>query len=161
MPKCKICGKEIINTETAFKVKRTYYCSEKEYNTHIENENTIKEGREILYSLFFSKLTVNNIVLLNNAIKSIYELYGSMKFKLLAIKCKEILDGNKTFTDMEQNNKIKYLVAVMNNNIEKIKAQTVSLEIDVTHIDYNTSIKEIKPDNKMDISFMLDKYGGN
>ena len=69
--------------------------------------------------------------------------------------------GNLKTGIRAKNNKVKYLVAVMNNNIEKIKAQVVSLEIDTTHIDYNTNIKDVRPDNKKDISFMFNKYGGN
>ena len=75
---------------------------------------------------------------------------------LLADKCKLELKDNKLFNELDQSNKVKYLVAVMNNKIESIKSVVKTIETCYNDID---EIKQIIPNNKTNISFMFDKYG--
>ena len=118
MAKCKLCGKEV-DKNTAFKLSiGTYCCSEEELNRHNELANLVKIGRETLFSLFNSKLTTGNIIFLNSAIKEIITRHNEERFMLLADKCKLELKDNRLFNELDQSNKVKYLVAVMNNKIE-------------------------------------------
>ena len=156
MAKCKLCGKEV-DKNTAFKLStRTYYCSEEELNKHNELANLVKIGRETLFSLFNSKLTTGNIIFLNSAIKEIITRHSEERFMLLADRCKLELKDNKLFNELDQSNKVKYLVAVMNNKIESIKSVVKTIEICYNDID---EIKQIIPNNKTNISFMFEKYG--
>ena len=156
MAKCKLCGKEV-DKNTAFKLStKTYCCSEKELNKHNELANLVKIGRETLFSLFNSKLTTGNIIFLNSAIKEIITRHNEERFMLLADKCKLELKDNKLFNELDQSNKVKYLVAVMNNKIESIKSVVKTIEICYNDID---EIKQIIPNNKTNISFMFEKYG--
>ena len=156
MAKCKLCGKEV-DKNTAFKLStRTYCCSEEELNKHNELANLVKIGRETLFSLFNSKLTTGNIIFLNSAIKEIITRHNEKRFMLLADKCKLELKDNKLFNELDQSNKVKYLVAVMNNKIESIKSVVKTVEICYNDID---EIKQIIPNNKTNISFMFEKYG--
>ena len=156
MAKCKLCGKEV-DKNTAFKLStRTYCCSEEELNKHNELANLVKIGRETLFSLFNSKLTTGNIIFLNSAIKEIITRHNEERFMLLADKCKLELKDNKLFNELDQSNKVKYLVAVMNNKIESIKSVVKTIEICYNDID---EIKQFIPNNKTNISFMFEKYG--
>ena len=156
MAKCKLCGKEV-DKNTAFKFStRTYCCSEEELNKYNELANLVKIGRETLFSLFNSKLTTGNIIFLNSAIKEIITRHSEERFMLLADKCKLELKDNKLFNELDQSNKVKYLVAVMNNKIESIKSVVKTIEICYNDID---EIKQIIPNNKTNISFMFEKYG--
>ena len=156
MAKCKLCGKEV-DKNTAFKLStRTYCCSEEELNKHNELANLVKIGRETLFSLFNSKLTTGNIIFLNSAIKEIITKHNEERFMLLADKCKLELKENKLFNELDQSNKVKYLVAVMNNKIESIKSVVKTIDICYNDID---EIKQIIPNNKTNISFMFEKYG--
>ena len=156
MAKCKLCGKEV-DKNTAFKLStRTYCCSEEELNKHNELANLVKIGRESLFSLFNSKLTTGNIIFLNSAIKGIITRHNEERFMLLADRCKLELKDNKLFNELDQSNKVKYLVAVMNNKIESIKSVVKTIEICYNDID---EIKQIIPNNKTNISFMFEKYG--
>ena len=156
MAKCKLCGKEV-DKNTAFKLStRTYCCSEEELNKHNELANLVKIGRETLFSLFNSKLTTGNIIFLNSAIKEIITRHNEERFMLLADRCKLELKDNKLFNELDQSNKVKYLVAVMNNKIESIKSVVKTIEICYNDID---EIKQIIPNNKTNISFMFEKYG--
>ena len=156
MAKCKLCGKEV-DKNTAFKLStRTYCCSEEELNKHNELANLVKIGRETLFSLFNSKLTTGNIIFLNSAIKEIVTRHNEERFMLLADRCKLELKDNKLFNELDQSNKVKYLVAVMNNKIESIKSVVKTIEICYNDID---EIKQIIPNNKTNISFMFEKYG--
>ena len=132
------------------------WCSEEELNKHNELANLVKIGRETLFSLFNSKLTTGNIIFLNSAIKEIITRHNEERFMLLADKCKLELKDNKLFNELDQSNKVKYLVAVMNNKIESIKSVVKTIEICYNDID---EIKQIIPNNKTNISFMFDKYG--
>ena len=156
MAKCKLCGKEV-DKNTAFKLStRTYCCSEEELNKHNEIANLVKIGRETLFSLFNSKLTTGNIIFINSAIKEIITRHNEERFMLLADKCKLELKDNKLFNELDQSNKVKYLVAVMNNKIESIKSVVKTIDICYNDID---DIKQIIPNNKTNISFMFEKYG--
>ena len=156
MAKCKLCGKEV-DKNTAFKLStRTYCCSEEELNKHNELANLVKIGRETLFSLFNSKLTTGNIIFLNSAIKEIITRHNEERFMLLADKCKLELKDNKLFNELDQSNKVKYLVAVMNNKMESIKSVVKTIEICYNDID---EIKQVIPNNKTNISFMFEKYG--
>ena len=156
MAKCKLCGKEV-DKNTAFKLStRTYCCSEEELNKHNELANLVKIGRETLFSLFNSKLTTGNIIFLNSAIKEIITRHNEERFMLLADRCKLELKDNKLFNELDQSNKVKYLVAVMNNKIESIKSVVKTIEICYNDID---EIKQVIPNNKTNISFMFEKYG--
>ena len=156
MAKCKLCGKEV-DKNIAFKLSiRTYCCSEEELNKHNELANLVKIGRETLFSLFNSKLTTGNIIFLNSAIKEIITKHNEERFMLLADKCKLELKENKLFNELDQSNKVKYLVAVMNNKIESIKSVVKTIEVCYNDID---EIKQIIPNNKTNISFMFEKYG--
>ena len=156
MAKCKLCGKEV-DKNTAFKLStRTYCCSEAELNKHNELASLVKIGRETLFSLFNSKLTIGNIIFLNSAIKEIITRHKEERFMSLADKCKLELKDNKLFNELDQSNKVKYLVAVMNNKIESIKSVVKTIEICYNDID---EIKQIIPNNKTNISFMFEKYG--
>ena len=156
MAKCKLCGKEV-DKNTAFKLSaRTYCCSEDELNKHNELENLVKIGRESLLSLFNSKFTTGNIILFNTAVKEIITKHREERFMLLADKCKKELKDNKLFNELDQSNKVKYLIAVMNNKIESIKSVVKTIEVCYNDID---EIKQIIPNNKTNISFMFDKYG--
>ena len=156
MAKCKLCGKEV-DKNTAFKLStRTYCCSEEELNKHNELANLVKIGRETLFSLFNSKLTTGNIIFLNSAIKEIITRHNEERFMLLADKCKLELKDNKLFNELDQSNKVKYLVAVMNNKMESIKSVVKTVEICYNDID---EIKQVIPNNKTNISFMFEKYG--
>ena len=75
---------------------------------------------------------------------------------LLADKCKLELKDNKLFNELDQSNKVKYLVAVMNNKMESIKSVVKTIEVCYNDID---EIKQIIPNNKTNISFMFEKYG--
>ena len=75
---------------------------------------------------------------------------------LLADKCKKELKDNKLFNELDQSNKVKYLIAVINNKIESIKSVVKTIEACYNDID---EIKQIIPNNKTNISFMFDKYG--
>lgn len=156
MAKCKLCGKEV-DKNTAFKLStRTYCCSEEELNKHNELANLVKIGRETLFSLFNSKLTTGNIIFLNSVIKEIITRHKEERFMLLVDKCKLELKDNKLFNELDQSNKVKYLVAVMNNKIESIKSVVKTIEVCYNDID---EIKQIIPNNKTNISFMFEKYG--
>ena len=156
MAKCKLCGKEV-DKNTAFKLStRTYCCSEEELNKHNELANLVKIGRGTLFSLFNSKLTTGNIIFLNSAIKEIIIRHNEERFMLLADRCKLELKDNKLFNELDQSNKVKYLVAVMNNKIESIKSVVKTIEVCYNDID---EIKQIIPNNKTNISFMFEKYG--
>ena len=156
MAKCKLCGKEV-DKNTAFKLStRTYCCSEEELNKHNELANLVRIGRETLFSLFNSKLTTGNIIFLNSAIKEIITRHSEERFMLLADRCKLELKDNKLFNELDQSNKVKYLVAVMSNKIESIKSVVKTIEVCYNDID---EIKQIIPNNKTNISFMFDKYG--
>ena len=156
MAKCKLCGKEV-DKNTAFKLStRTYCCSEEELNKHNELANLVKIGRETLFSLFNSKLTTGNIIFLNSAIKEIITRHNEERFMLLADRCKLELKDNKLFNELDQSNKVKYLVAVMNNKMESIKSVVKTVEVCYNDID---EIKQIIPNNKTNISFMFEKYG--
>ena len=156
MAKCKLCGKEV-DKNTAFKLStRTYCCSEVELNKHNELANLVKIGRESLFSLFNSKLTTGNIIFLNSAIKEIITRHNEERFMLLADRCKLELKDNKLFNELDQSNKVKYLVAVINNKIESIKSVVKTVEVCYNDID---EIKQIIPNNKTNISFMFEKYG--
>ena len=156
MAKCKLCGKEV-DKNTAFKLStRTYCCSEEELNKHNELANLVKIGRETLFSLFNSKLTTGNIIFLNSAIKEIITRHNEERFMLLADRCKLELKDNKLFNELDQSNKVKYLVAVMNNKMESIKSVVKTVEVCYNDID---EIKQVIPNNKTNISFMFEKYG--
>lgn len=157
--KCKICGKEI-EKDIAYNFKgRSYCCDKDEYDLHIKNESLVKEGREIIFNLFYSKLTANNIIMLNKALKTLIDSNGAFKFKELANQCSVIAKTTPIFDKLEQSAKVKYLIAIMNNHIERVKAEDVAPE----HVNTfeNIEINEnVTPKNNNDISFMLIKYGG-
>ena len=109
-----------------------------------------------MFSLFNSKLATGNIIFLNSAIKEIITRHNEERFMLLADKCKLELKDNKLFNELDQSNKVKYLVAVMSNKIESIKSVVKTIEICYNDID---EIKQVIPNNKTNISFMFEKYG--
>lgn len=141
--KCKCCGKEL-NRDNAFKVvvndKNTYYCNETEFNS-IQHKKEIKDKTyQAIFELFGHKV-VNTV--LYKEINSIADIFTFDKIYSYLLSEKFQLEKSLHKPFSSEYAKIKYLAAILKNNISEQEFETQN-EV-VINMDYELSFNNFKP----------------
>lgn len=134
--KCKYCGK-IITNDTAFcfkdnKEKSNYYCDEKEYIHSINQKN----NRDEIYNTMNELLGYEFLTpMWKKSMNGFLDMYD---FKVLKETILQNRDSIKYGLEKNFDNeffKLRYIEAIIKNNIEKIKKDFKDIDIRKTKIE--------------------------
>ena len=150
--KCRICG-ESLDTKTAYlvvtvdknkKIKKAYYCSQEEYETDTKKKEKIAEHKDNVYRLICEIIERKEIT--NTALFAEWKIWNKVADNE---KIGQYLDENKTYLcsiiaklEDKEFNRIRYLSAILKNNLGDFKPEAKETEKPKIKVDesfYNTS----------------------
>lgn len=145
--KCRICGAQL-NTSTAYKLagsngKNAYYCSLEEYQTEENRKYKAQADKDKAYRLVCEILGENDVI--NSALWKEWAEWGKVatdeKIAMYLAENKDYLVRVMSNINGTSYGRIRYLSAIIKNNITDFKEQEVEepkiVQIDMTM--YNTT----------------------
>lgn len=148
--KCRICGAQL-DTTIAYKVVvkgvNKYFCSKEEFDNEETKKQQAIENKNKTYSLMCDILGVEDIV--NTAL---WKEYNEWLKVASASKISDYLGENKDYLikvtsrlDNNQFARIRYISAVLKNNLadfkpKKVEVITPKIDIDITMYDMSPSL---------------------
>lgn len=152
-PKCKYCKKELENPFTVIvNDKKENYCSEEEYKFIIREKNCYKKILELCKNILGYK-TFNTIVG-----KEIKELHNEYSYEIIYICIQKYKQDIEIYIDLndinKEYNKIKYMFAIIKNNIADISLEKKEIKDEKINIEefdmFDYRYKPKKTDNFLD-----------
>ena len=150
--KCKICGTQL-NTTEAYKItdkngKNKYYCSTTEYETEEARKKKAAEDKDRVYRLICDIMGEKDII--NTILFKEWQIWLKVADNE---KIERYLEENKKYLTLVISrlenkiyNRIRYLSAILKNNLDKYKPKVDEIEKPKVIIDetiYNTSTHSI------------------
>ena len=173
-PKCIYCRKPI-SRDNSYKVlinhKNCYFCNEEEFNLWFAKEEEKRKEKEILQAIFdmieWSLGSINNRSLWNMITKTLSNLRNHYSLKQIYNylesdfpKISSII-YNKSFNN--EYNKIKYYLAIINNNIsdyyDTLKSQTNVEQEKTKKVDFYMAPLNYKNTKKRKTAIEIEQLG--